>query len=539
MPKLIPLKASSSTRLVPLAERAGQIASSSGRLTGTGTWSSNAPSTTNLPRSSSTVTKGSARVVARSRSTTTSNGGVKHSTTTSVSPKPWHPHDYQRNALKFLLERQYGGLFSDPGTGKTAIILHLFAILLKGRRAKRMLVVVKNRTLHTTWPDEIGKWGLPLRHVILHGSKKDKLLRTEFDVALINYEGLQWLSRQKGIDKMFEVLVCDESSQLKEVRTQRFKTLKGMLHWFVRRYIITGTPASESLMNLFGQIYVLDTGQTFSPYITHFRNTYFRPAGYMGYEWVLQPGAEERIFDAVAPLVLRIPRDVLPLPPLGIVDRFVELPKDARDIYDDMERQFIALWEEGAVTAANAAVATGKLRQIANGAVYDEHHVAHLVHEEKVGEMADLVEGLEGKSVFVLYEYQHDLEAIRRAFPGAAYIGQGVSPAAAREHIRGFNAGEVKILAGQTQSVAHGLNLQADSHNVIFFSLPWSLENYIQAIARVWRQGQKNAVTVYRILARGTVDEDVADALERKDRTQSALLDAMAERYGRRHREKD
>lgn len=451
----------------------------------------------------------------------------------NIQPRRWVPEPYMRKVLKFLLERQFGGVFADPGAGKTAILLHLFAILHRKKYAKRMLVLVKNRILHTVWQPEIKKWGLPLRTVVLQGGKKENLLRSEFDVALINYEGLRWLSTQKGLDKIFDVLVCDESSMLKDTRTQRFKSLKSIAHHFLRRYIMTGTPATESLLNLFGQIYVVDMGETLSPYITNYRNEFFHPTGYMGYDWQLKAGSEEKIFERIAPLIIRVPPELIKRPPLAIVDRQVQLSAGVMKQYMEMEKEFILNWERGAITAANAAVATGKLRQIANGAIYDEHHETHLIHEEKIGEVVDLVEELQGKSVFVLYEYNHDIDAILRAFPNAAYIGQGVSQAQAAAHVANFNSGRLPILAGQVQSVAHGLNLQADSHNVIFFSLPWSLEYYIQAIARVWRKGQKNRVTVYRVLSTGTVDESVAKALARKDATQSALLEALEARYGR------
>lgn len=423
-------------------------------------------------------------------------------------------------------------MLADPGTGKTAIFLHAFALLKREQHAKRMLVLVKARTLYTTWPNEIDKWGLPLKYVILHGAEKDELLESEFDVAVMNYEGLPWLlSRKKLASKLFDVLACDESSMLKDTRTQRYKTLKYMLDWFSRRYVMTGTPASESLLNLFGQVYVLDQGETFTPYITHFRISYFMPTGYMGYDWVLRPGADKEIFEAVAPLMLRIPRDVLPLPPLAIVDRRVELPKHAQDLYRKVEEDFITQWQGGLIKAANAAVATQKLRQIANGSVYDDTHAVQFVHEEKVGEMVDLIDELEGKSVFILYEFEHDLAALKKAFPKLVSVAD-TKASKMDELVADFNGGKIRLLAGQTQSVAHGLNLQADAHNVIFYSLPWSLENYIQAIARVWRQGQKNAVTVYRLIAAGTVDEDVSVALETKDATQRALLDAMERRYG-------
>ena len=436
--------------------------------------------------------------------------------------------------MEFLLSRPAAGLFLDPGYGKTAITLHAFEILRRQKRVKRMLVVAKSRNIDDVWQNEINKWNLPLTYNVLHGSKKEQRLHEDVNVSVINYEGLPWLARQRGAKDLFQMLACDESSMLKESRTQRFRALKGMLHWFDRRIILTGTPATESLMNLFAQCYVLDGGDALGQFITHFRNKYFTPSGYMGYAWVIKPGAEEDVFEKLSELVLRLPSGLVDLPPMRVVDRPVTLPAAARTAYDQLEKEFIFEWGSGATTAANAAVATGKLRQMANGAVYDAAHVAQHVHSEKVEELEAIVDELEGKAVFVLYEFDHDVEAIKKRFPEAVVIGQGVSRKLASEYIDGFNAGKVKMLVGQTSSVAHGLNLQASAHHVVYYSLPWSLENYIQATRRVWRQGQKNAVTVYRIMARDTVDATVADALERKDATQKALFKALEDRYGER-----
>ena len=444
------------------------------------------------------------------------------------------PHPYQRDALEFLLSRPAAGLFLDPGYGKTAITLHAFEILRRQKKVRRMLVVAKSRNIDDVWQNEIVKWGLPLTFNVLHGSRKESRLMEGVNVSIINYEGLAWLARQRNAKNLFDVLACDESSMLKESRTQRFRALKGMLNWFSRRFILTGTPATESLINLFAQCYVLDGGVALGQYVTHFRNKYFTPSGYMGHDWKIRPGAEDEIFESLSELVLRLPSGLVELPPMRVVDRPVILPADVRTAYKQLEDLFITDLGSGLVTAANAAVATGKLRQIANGAVYDSEHNAKFMHSEKVDELADIVDELEGKSVFVLYEFDHDVEAIRKVFPKALVIGQGVSRKLASQYIDEFNAGRVQMLVGQTSSVAHGLNLQAHAHHVVYYSLPWSLENYIQATRRVWRQGQKNSVTVYRIMARDTVDDTVAEALERKDATQKSLFKALEDRYGKR-----
>jgi hypothetical protein len=453
-----------------------------------------------------------------------------------ASSSHWVPHPYQHDAVKFLVSRPAGGLFLDPGYGKTSITLHAFMLMRQAKKARRMLVLVKARNLDNVWQKEIEKWGLPLTWNVLHGNKKNQRLHENVDVSIMNYEGLPWFDHLPKADKeRFDVLVVDESSMLKDTGTQRFKAVRANLKYFNRRYILTGTPAAESLMNLFGQCFVLDGGVALGQYITGFRNQYFTPSGYMGYEWTIKPGAEEEIFRRLGELVLRLPSGLIKMPPLRIVDRGVSLGEDAKAAYKEMEDEFIIQWGEGNVTAANAAVATGKLRQIANGRCYVHNgSLVIKVHDEKLDELESIVDELEGKSLFVLYEYQHDVEAIIKRFPGTPWIGRGVSRKLAAEYEDAFNAGKLPMLCGQTQSVAYGFNLQADAHHVAYYALPWGLEPYIQSMRRVWRQGQKNPVTVYRILARDTIDFVVAAGLEKKDQTQKSLFKALEERYGSR-----
>lgn len=464
------------------------------------------------------------------------------SSTISFIPKP-----YQKECIKFGISRPAAGFLLAPGLGKTAIILHVFKLLKKYDLVDELMVLAKKRIVYDVWPDEINKWKLDYEYRILHGSKKQMRIdhKGSTDVWLMNYEGLPWLKKQKQFFKRGRriMLACDESSKLKSSSTVRFRTLKKLLPHFKRRYIMTGSPVPNGLMGIFSQVYVLDLGETFGPYITKFRNDYFFPSGYMGHDWQLQPGAEKRIFKKLKPLVVRYGNDQLDLPPLTFVDRWVKMPANARRRYDDMEREFVLQVRKHEIVAANAAVASGKLRQIANGGIYLDREFDEKgrpvgkrkylrLHDRKCENLVDLIEELNGEPAFVAYEFHHDLARLRKFFPTAPVLNSSTSDAEASRLKTEWNAGKIPILFAHPDTAAHGLNMQGSGGIVVFFSMTWNLENYEQFIQRVWRQGQQRRVIVYRILARGTVDEIMVAALKRKDHNQQSLLKAMEAHYG-------
>jgi SNF2 family DNA or RNA helicase len=449
--------------------------------------------------------------------------------------KPWTAHKYQREAVKFGVSRATAAFLLDPGLGKTAIELMVFKILKAKGIAEKMLVVAPLRPCYSVWPEEIKKWEefKDLTCVVLHGPEKAARLREDVDIYIINPEGLEWLSKQ-GVDPWFDVLVVDESTRFKHANTKRFKLLRPMLPRFKRRYILTGSPAPNGLMDLFGQIYILDLGSTLGRYITHFRLQYFNPTGYGGYTWVPRRGAEEQIYARLRPLALRMSaEDYLELPELIYNTVTVDLPPPAMKLYKEMETSLIAAVKDGTVIAANAAAATGKCRQIANGGIYHEGGEKWTdIHEAKLDAVEEIVEELQGKPALIAYEYQHDLSRLLQRFgKDTPHIGGGVGGTRFREIEAAWNAGDIPVLLAQPQSVAHGLNLQGTGAAVIWHSLTWNLEDYEQFIRRVWRQGQKERVIVHHVIAKGTIDELIVKMLNAKDKTQRALLGALREHF--------
>ena len=415
--------------------------------------------------------------------------------------------------------------------GKTSIMFATFELLRRKGLVERMLVLAPLRVCYSTWPAESQKWDdfSHLKVGILHGPDKAAVLASDAEVLVMNYEGLAWLARQP--QALPEMLVIDESSKLKHCNTQRFKTLKRLLSRFRRRYILTGSPASGSLLDLFGQAYCMDQGATFGPYITKFRAEYFNQTGYGGYEWKLKPGADTRIHDKLAPRVMRLDaKDYLELPPLVEVDIVVELPHAVMVQYLQMENQLKLDLDSGKVLAVNTAVASMKCRQIANGGIYTDaaQGIFEHLHEAKTEAVLDLVEELEGQPALIAYDFAHDLDRLKKALPkGTPHIGGGVSPKRSQELVDAWNRGELPVLLGHPQSMSHGLNMQEAGRAVIWHSLCWSLEDRMQLIRRIWRQGQTGRVFVYNIIAKGTVDEAVMLAVKRKAKGEGALLSAL------------
>jgi SNF2 family DNA or RNA helicase len=455
----------------------------------------------------------------------------------------WEPHEYQKEAVKFLVEKGSAALWLDPGLGKTAVVLSAFRTLKIKGLAKKMLVIAPLRPVHGVWPPEAKKWEQFADYSVgvLHGGNKAKVLKQQHDIYVINFEGLGWLSSQlNGKDWPFQILTVDEISYMKNTQTQRFKTIKPLLDKFDRRWGLTGSPAPNSLLDIFGPQLILDQGATFGPYISRFRTEYFYPSGYGGYEWKLQSDGEARIHAALAGKVLRMAAlDHLDLPELTYNDILVDLPPNARKLYDAFENNLTVELNSGNVTAVNAAVAVMKGQQIANGGSYLDDdgsgnaRISTHLHDAKTEAVLDLVEELSGQPCIIGYHFAHDLERLKAAFPSAPVIGSGVIGNKLDTIIDDWNSGKIPILLAHPMSAGHGLNLQGTGHAVIWYSLTWSLEVYEQFIRRLWRQGQKNHIVVHHIMAKDTVDEAIMMAIRRKDKTQQTLLTAVRDYINR------
>ena len=417
------------------------------------------------------------------------------------------------------------GLFLDPGLGKTSISLGALRVLKRLGYVKKTLIIAPLRPAYSVWPGEIWKWEEfnEFDYVVLHGPEKDFRLQEDVDLYIINPEGLKWLIEQKLPD--FDCLIVDESTKFKDSTTKRFKYLKKMLPMFKRRWILTGTPMPNTLLDLFGQIFILDMGNALERYITHFRLKYFYKPGYNAWEWKPQPGAFERVVEKVSPLVMQLrAEDYLEMPDLQYVDVPVYLPTDAMTVYKQVEDDFIAMLEDGVILAANAAAAGTKCRQISNGAVYIEEDFT-VIHEAKLEALDDLLSELEGHPVLLLYEFDHDRQRIMAKYKNATDVKMSKDIG---QVVYDFNAGNIPILLGHPASMGHGLNLQGTCNHVIWFGITWNFEHYDQAIRRVYRQGQENDyVRVYHLVAEGTLDSKVLGALQKKERGQNELLAAL------------
>ena len=449
----------------------------------------------------------------------------------------YKPFTYQKNGIKHLLENPCSGLFLDPGEGKTSISLAYLSVLKdKGELSGALVVMTKNILDFETWQNEIKKWDefSEFTYTVLHGKDKLKNLKKNVDIYFINYEGLFWLfDNRKYLG--CNVIILDESSKIKSYSTKRFKLLKKWIADFERRHILTGTPNPKSYMDLFSQIYFLDAGHTLGKYITHYRNEYFNPTGYKGYVWEIKKGSDKKIEKKISKLIYRPDKDYLRIPKEKVNDIIIKLNSNIKKKYNELENFYYTNILNDAIVANNAAAATQKLRQFSNGSVYNDTGGITNIHDYKVNMALEIVEELQGNSVLIGYEFRSDLEKLLKVFPDAPYIGTRISgkKTSKKDKIsiqRKWNTGDIPILLGQISSMAHGLNLQGYGHNIIFYSLVWNLEDYIQFIRRLRRQGQKKRVNVYRLICDDTIDFDVINALNEKDRSQKNLLNAMRKR---------
>lgn len=444
----------------------------------------------------------------------------------------YNPHNYQQFATDFILEHPISCLMLDMGLGKTVITLTaLWQLTLDSFDVSRILVIAPKRVAADTWPKELTKWehlkGLDASLVMGTQAEREAALRRQTFLYIINRENVSWLVENHRWD--FDMVVIDELSSFKSNQAQRFKAMKKVRPLVSRIVGLTGTPAPNSLLDLWPQMYLMDMGQRLGRFIGGFRERFFTPdkrSREIIYSYKPREGAEEAIYSLISDICISMKAvDYLDMPEL-IMNR-VEVSMDSREqkIYDDFQRDMVVNLHGEELDAVNAAVLSGKLLQMANGAVYSENHKVLRIHDRKLDALEDLVEAANGKPLLVAYWYEHDLQRIKARFKTARCIDT-------IKDIDDWNAGRIPLALIHPASAGHGLNLQDGGCTIVWFGLTWSLELYQQLNARLWRQGQKHTVVIHHIVTKGTHDEDVLRALECKDTRQTALIDAVRARIG-------
>ena len=440
----------------------------------------------------------------------------------------YKPHEYQSYATEFILSHPISAVFLEMGLGKSVITLSaIFDLCLDSFLVCKVLVIAPLRVARDTWPAEINKWDhlKGLSYSVAVGTEKERIdaLKKQSTLYIINRENVDWLVHKSGIPFHFDMVVIDELSSFKSYGAKRFKSLLKVRPSVKRIVGLTGTPSSNGLMDLWAEFRILDLGQRLGRYISHYRNTYFKPDkrnAQIIFSYKPLPGAEEEIYKQISDITISMKStDYLKMPEYVSNEVFVTLSEKEWKVYSDFKEDMVANLGDEEIDAVNAAVLSGKLLQMANGAVYDSENKAHVIHDKKLDALEDLIEGANGKPVLVAYWYKHDLERIKERFP--------VRQIQSSKDIEDWNDGKIPIAVIHPASAGHGLNLQSGGSTLIWFGLTWSLELYQQTNARLYRQGQKDTVIVHHIITKNTIDEDVLLALTKKEKTQDALIDAV------------
>ncbi len=453
----------------------------------------------------------------------------------------YSPHKYQSYATNFILEHPIAAVFLEMGLGKSVITLTaIFDLCLDSFEIGKVLVIAPLRVARDTWPAEINKWEhlKGLRFSVVIGTEQERLsaLREPASVYLINRENVDWLVNKSDVPFTFDMFVIDELSSFKSYGAKRFKSLLKVRPRAKRIVGLTGTPSSNGLMDLWAEFRILDMGKRLGRYITHYRNSFFTPDKrnqQIVFSYKPLPGAEDAIYRLISDITISMKSvDFLKMPECVINEVPVYLSEKEQAVYNSFREDMVLALANEEIDAMNAAVLSGKLLQMANGAIYDEDKTVHFIHNRKLDALEDLIEGANGKPVLIAYWYNHDLERIKAKF--------NVREIKTSKDIMDWNSGDITVAVIHPASAGHGLNLQSGGSTIIWFGLTWSLELYQQTNARLWRQGQNETVVIHHIITKGTIDEDVMSALKRKEKTQSDLINAVKAnlfREGENHNE--
>ncbi|MDU0200150.1 DEAD/DEAH box helicase [Paenibacillus sp. MAH-36] len=445
----------------------------------------------------------------------------------------YKPHSYQEYAINRVEDSPIAGLFLDMGLGKTVITLTAINNLkYDSFDIDKVLIIAPKRVAEDTWSRESSKWQHTqhLRISKILGTQKKRLdaLKADADIYIINRENVPWLVAQTGKKWPFDMVVIDELSSFKNSDSQRWRALR-RIRPFIKRIVgLTGTPAPNSLMDLWAQLYLLDSGERLGSTLGGYRDRYFYAAakqGHVVHSWKQKRETESKIYEAISDICVSMKaEDHLEMPEKLMNYIPVVLDKESRAKYDQLERDLLLPLVDADTTiiANGSAVLSNKLLQMANGAIYDEDKIAHVIHEAKLDKLEDVIESANGKPVLLFYSFKHDIKRIAKRFK--------IKELKTNDDIAEWNKGNIPLMGCHPASAGHGLNLQDGGCIVVWFGLNWSLELYEQANARLYRQGQKDNVIIHHLVAEGTMDEQVIEALDRKATGQNALMAAVKAR---------
>jgi SNF2 family DNA or RNA helicase len=451
----------------------------------------------------------------------------------------WEPKPYQERGINWLLQLtdpQKGAaagaaLFLPPGLGKTSIGLAAILKLKELGLPHRTLVLAPLMVCRTTWMTEPQKWlqfqGLKVG--LAHGPDRALILQdTYYDIVVMNYDGIEWAVPLLERGHKFTILLCDELPRLKNTASKRYKRLKHSLYTFAFRWGFTGTPVSNGLVDLFGQVFVLDVGARLGPYITKFRLEYFYQKPFDQYRFYSTPTQVEKLTAKIKDLAMYVkPEEWLDLPPFLTVIRTCVLPAPVMKKYKFLEDEFMLALENVVLTVANAGILTMKLRQFTGGGIYTSSGVWESVDDTKLDDLDSLLEELAGEPLLVAYQFEHELERILKRHPKALFLKGGMSEKLVTSTVEKWNLGEVPLMLVQPQAAAHGINLQFGGAAVAWFTMTYNLEDYLQLNARLYRSGQTKTVRCYLLAAASTIDLWVAKVLANKDAVQIDLLTSL------------
>lgn len=440
----------------------------------------------------------------------------------------YKPHSYQEYAIRYIETHPISALLIDMGLGKTSITLTAIRnLLFDSFEVCKVLVIAPLRVAKNTWTDEIKKWEhlSTLTYSLIIGNENERLsaLNEQTDIYIINRENVDWLVNKSGYKFDFDMVVIDELSSFKNHQSKRFKSLMKVRPLVKRIVGLTGTPSSNGLMDLFAEFKILDMGKRLGYFIGQYRNTYFKPDKMNGpivYSYKPLPNAENAIYEKISDITVSTKaNEYLKMPELLTSNYVVELSNSEKKQYDKMKKSLVLEITDGEITASNAASLSNKLCQLSNGAIYDDEQNIVEIHDRKLETLEDIIESMNGKPLLIAYWYRHDLERIKSRF--------SVREIKTSEDISDWNDGKIPVALIHPASAGHGLNLQNGGSTLVWFGLTWSLELYQQTNARLYRQGQKNAVVIQHIITKGTIDEQILKALQKKNKTQADLIDAV------------